>query len=530
MGDAESVASAAGASRKKRSAVPANSVARGDADAGASILLPIEQIQPYERDPRHAPNVEYQRIKASIRADGLGQPLVVTQRPGAADYVVHAGGNTRLRILKELFAETGESRFGSVVCFLRVWTCEADVLLAHLKENDLRGELTFLDKALAVADAKALLKAEFGEGDLSQRCLLKHLAERGYGLSQTLTSQLFYAVERLLPMLPRALKAGLGRPQVARMRALDRAAGALWLERGVDVEEEYDVVFEGLCARYDGPDWDVAVFRRALEGEIAERADVNIHAVSLELDARLAGRAVTDLDPAWCPEPDVTEDEALAVEANTNELTATARAARSATSDEDPQHRASRREDSAGSAPQAAVTSGEAYMEDPLGKLSPLARSDVKSLRARLWTLASRLAQRHGLGDLIEALPSTGLGYVLRDVPDPALVEQLDEDALAQISMVWWTLAACAEVTVAPLDALLPTLPDESVLKRALVEQDAGLLFASVWTLDPGHMGYRLWRRLDDRDWRDLLGLMDTYRTLHRTAADAGHTLWSSGA
>ena len=65
------------------------------------------------------------------------------------------------------------------------------------------------------------------------------------------------------------------------------------------------------------------------------------------------------------------------------------------------------------------------------------------------------------------------------------------------------------------------------MLRQALVEQDAGLLFARVWTLDPGHTGYRLWRRLDERDWQDLLGLMEAYRALHRTAAGSGQNLWS---
>ena len=166
---------------------------------------------------------------------------------------------------------------------------------------------------------------------------------------------------------------------------------------------------------------------------------------------------------------------------------------------------------------------------NPAAVSSPPPRADLKSLRARLWTLASRIAQRNGLGDLVEPISGRGLGFVLQDVPDPALVDQLDEDALAQVSMVWWYLAACAELTVAPLDALLPALPEESVLRRALVDQDAGLLFASVWTLDPGQMGYRLWRRLDDRDWQDLLALMDTYRALRRTAAPDDKALWSRG-
>ena len=62
-------------------------------------------------------------------------------------------------------------------------------------------------------------------------------------------------------------------------------------------------------------------------------------------------------------------------------------------------------------------------------------------------------------------------------------------------------------MTVAPLEAVLATLSADSVLRRALETGDAGLLFASVWTLDPGHAGHRLWRLLDARDWQDLLDL-----------------------
>ena len=152
--------------------------------------------------------------------------------------------------------------------------------------------------------------------------------------------------------------------------------------------------------------------------------------------------------------------------------------------------------------------------------------TDLKSLRARSWTLARRLAQRHGLGELIAPLGGNGLGFLLRDVPDPALTGALDEDALAQVCAVWWVLAACAEMTVAPLDHLLPAMEDGSVLKQALREQDAQLLFSRVWTLDPGHMGHRLWRRLDDRGWSELVNLMQTYRGIHHACQETGVSPW----
>lgn len=501
----------------------------GEAEAPELTVLEVSRVHAYEHNPRRGRNPEYDRIKASIRADGLGQPLVVTQRPGEVDYIVHAGGNTRLKILTELFEESGDRRFATVPCVIRPWRGEADVMLAHLRENDLRGELTFLDKALAISRVEQFVQEEVGEIPTQAR-LAEILQQCGYGLSQGLLSQMAYAVERLKPLLPQALASGIGRPQVARIRALDRAARAIWLELGVDAEAEYDQVFETLCRRYDAADWDIANLRRALEAEIAERAEISIHSVSLDIDARVAGRQSslpTMPTTAEVGEPGHERDQRKRTSAAPGSACTPAV---SEAVDTPPSNRAG---DNV-AAPSASARPAPESPASDHGDATPVVapntptRTDLKSLRARLWTLASRLAQRNGLSELVQPLSGQGLGFVLQDVPDPALVDQLDEDALAQVSMVWWYLAACAELTVAPLDALLPALPEGSVLRRALVDQDAGLLFASVWTLDPGHMGYRLWHRLDDRDWQDLLSLMDTYRTLRQSAAADDKAVWGS--
>ena len=57
----------------------------------------------------------------------------------------------------------------------------------------------------------------------------------------------------------------------------------------MDTEDDFDQVFAELCHRYDTPEWDIGNLRRALEAEIAERADVSIHAVSIALDGHLVG-------------------------------------------------------------------------------------------------------------------------------------------------------------------------------------------------------------------------------------------------
>ena len=120
-----------------------------------------------------------------------------------------------------------------------------------------------------------------------------------------------YATDTLLALLPVALESGLGRPQVERIRNLERATRGLWLEREVDTEAEYDAVFAALCQRHDGPDWDLANLRRALEAEIAECAEISIHYVSLELDQRLAGRRTDDPGTPWPAGIADTEIEAL---------------------------------------------------------------------------------------------------------------------------------------------------------------------------------------------------------------------------
>ena len=174
--------------------------------ASAPGIIEITRIQPYERNPRHGRNPEYDRIKDSIRNNGLDQPLVITQRLGAADYIVHAGGNTRLLILKELFDENGDVQFSRVPCLFRPWGRESDVLLAHLRENDLRGSLTFIDKARAVFDAKRLIEEESGTGEITHKDLGNTLRSSGYSIGCSAISQMAYAVRTLLPLIPKDIQ------------------------------------------------------------------------------------------------------------------------------------------------------------------------------------------------------------------------------------------------------------------------------------------------------------------------------------
>ncbi len=489
-----------------------------------TVMQDVGCIKPYEHNPRRSENPEYDRIKDSIRSNGLDQPLVITQRPQAMDYIVHTGGNTRLLILKELYKETGDTRFARIPCLFRRWNRESDVLLAHLRENDLRGSLTFIDKARAVFDAKQFIEEESGAGEITHKDLVIKLHSSGYSISSALICQMAYAVQTLLPLTPLAFEAGLGSRQVIRIRALERAARTLWHQYCSGGDSAFDEVFTALCRRYDGPDWDTDVLQGAIETEITEEAETSIHTIRVALDAEINGRKLAIPEFVPIKEPPKPERR----DSGDENSVATDGLDDHEDSDADLDQVGEMPPDSEAAPipPLDNLDDATADVSETLIDASDSKPNDLKSLRGRAWTLAARLAQRNGIGDLVIPLSGKGLGFALRDVPDPVLADQLDEDALAQICMLWWQLAACSEMTFAPIEAIVPALPSDSVLRRALEDQDAELLFNSIWTLDPGHTGYRLWQSLHDRDWSDLINLMDTYRCIRHLAAETGVAIW----
>lgn len=214
----------------------------------AQIELSIDEIHPYENNPRRAANAKFDDIKESIRTSGLRSPLIVTRRPGEAHFIVEAGGNTRLRALRELWAETRDPRFHKLVVLLRPWRSESHVLTSHLIENEQRGEMTFWDKACGIVALKARLEAE-QDRSLSLRPLEDALHELGLSVNTaTLALQLF-ATERLRT-LGEAVTGLCGldvKTIQPRLNALKRYAQA---RTSITEDELYAQVFEPVFGRF----------------------------------------------------------------------------------------------------------------------------------------------------------------------------------------------------------------------------------------------------------------------------------------
>jgi ParB family protein of integrating conjugative element (PFGI_1 class) len=127
---------------------------------GSRIDLPVDDIAFYENNPRQTINPLFEVIKESIRESGILTPLVVTRKSDTKQYFLAVGGNTRLKAIKELWLETQDSRFYKTSCTFVAWKSESNVLAAHLIENEVRGSMTFWDKAQGLWALKAKLDAE----------------------------------------------------------------------------------------------------------------------------------------------------------------------------------------------------------------------------------------------------------------------------------------------------------------------------------------------------------------------------------
>jgi len=169
---------------------------QSDPRTESQIELSIDEIRPYENNPRRAANAKFDDIKESIRTSGLKSPLTVTRRPGESHFIVEAGGNTRLLALRQLWAETHDPRFRKLVVLFRPWRSESHVITAHLIENEQRGEMTFWDKACGIVALKSRIEAEQGRS-LTLRPLEDALHALGLAVNTATLGLHLFATERL---------------------------------------------------------------------------------------------------------------------------------------------------------------------------------------------------------------------------------------------------------------------------------------------------------------------------------------------
>lgn len=218
------------------------------------MRLTLHDVLPWHDNPRTTRNPKYDELKESIRHRGLDTPPPVTRRPGEDKYRIRNGGNTRLEILNELYKETGDERYFRFNCLFRPWDKQRGEIIAltgHLAENDLKGDLKFIERAIGVKKAKVLYEQESGGESISQRELARRLKADGYPVSQSHISKMLDTVEFLLPAIPSMLYSGLGVDRVSRILSLRKASLSCWKRLYSGEGIDFEMLFQDTLAIFD---------------------------------------------------------------------------------------------------------------------------------------------------------------------------------------------------------------------------------------------------------------------------------------
>lgn len=240
---------------------------RQQAVPGSYMNVPTDKIDFFDKNPRkHRDDESYEQIKASIRATGVQHPVHITQRPDSERYVLAQGGNTRLSIVKELWAETNDIRFASIPCIYVEYTNETDIQIAHLIENEQRQEMCFWDKAQAYSEIREIFQSSSGK-KLSLRDCETVFATHGLSVSHALLRFFFFANDKL--------------------QALDKLAIGLSIPKTTEISKTYNDL-KKRCkddgkSEQDFEDWFVIALR-----DFAQHAETDT-----ELDA---GRLIEHLN------------------------------------------------------------------------------------------------------------------------------------------------------------------------------------------------------------------------------------------
>uniref|UniRef100_A8GJB9 Chromosome partitioning protein ParB n=1 Tax=Serratia proteamaculans (strain 568) TaxID=399741 RepID=A8GJB9_SERP5 len=275
------------------------------------LVLTLDQLSVSPYNPRISRNPEYDEIKAGIRVRGLRTVPLVTLDPEQPElgYFFSDGGNTRYSILQELWQETGDERFYRISCVFKPWPGRLSCLLGHLAENEQRGDLAFIEKALGIRDARALYEETLGKA-VSLRELSSLMGADGYPVHFSSISRMEDTVKYLYPFMPTLLKSGLGAPQIRHLLALRAEAEKTWQEHSVTVEvlEPFDSVFGKVCNQFDDAEiYSLDMFRDELIGALINALPhplLNYDRWLLELDPKEQNRRkhLGEPAPALAPE------------------------------------------------------------------------------------------------------------------------------------------------------------------------------------------------------------------------------------
>ncbi|EAR0811696.1 hypothetical protein IDR12_000564 [Salmonella enterica] len=257
------------------------------------MVLTLDEMAPNPDNPRTTRNPKYDEIKESIWTRGLDTVPKVTKNPEipGSPYIFSDGGNTRYAILRELYEETQDASFYRIHVLFKPWPGRLKCLLGHLAENDVRGDLTFIDRALGVRKARSIHEETLGR-EVTLRELSELLKLEGYPIHNSMISRMEHTVEFLYPYMPELLSSGLGKHQIETLLNLRTDALKIWQQYSVmtETDSDFSEVFGRVCAQFDDPEsYSFEMFRDEFIGTLVNvlpHPSLNYDRWLLELDPK----------------------------------------------------------------------------------------------------------------------------------------------------------------------------------------------------------------------------------------------------
>lgn len=283
------------------------------------MVLTLDQLRPNPDNPRTSRNPRFDDIKTSIRSRGLDSIPKVTRDPdGEEVYIFSDGGNTRYQILCELWQETGDDRFYRIQTIVKPWPGRLQCVIGHLAENEVRGDLTYIEKAFGIHKARTIWEEQLGKS-VTLRELSDLLNQQGYPIHFSGISRMEDTMTYLYPSMPILLDSGLSRSQVTPLLSLRSTAEKTWKIFAPDVSAKRDFheVFANTCCLFNNPElYSFEMFRDELIGELLKalpHPSLNYDRWLIELDPKEQQRREMFGEPPAPPVMSPVQDTSLSV-------------------------------------------------------------------------------------------------------------------------------------------------------------------------------------------------------------------------
>lgn len=289
------------------------------------IRVTIDQLKPYDHNPRESKNPKYESIRTSIENSGLNTPPNITRRnPDDNYYIVVDGGNTRLEILNDLYNKylklseecddvdeklnlrMKAMSFYELDCIFKPWKNESSALTAHMAENEERGDTLFIEKAMAVQKLREFYEDEDRENSevdstkkpLTIRKLSERITSQGWTVSHSHITRFEYASRYLKDVIPTALWSGAGVKVVIAIRKYEKAYQEFWVSMGLSQERGNYIrdQFFNMLESIDDETINLDLLSDKLNITLSDELDIPVNNIATEINAILSGTTKSNVE------------------------------------------------------------------------------------------------------------------------------------------------------------------------------------------------------------------------------------------